>query len=55
VIVYVDDAVFLGQQKHLVNNYKEHFMRTWECHDLGPTKEFLKMRITCLKGVITLD
>jgi Reverse transcriptase (RNA-dependent DNA polymerase) len=55
VIVYVDDAVFLGHQKHLVNNYKEHFMRTWECRDLGETKEFLKMRISCLKGVITLD
>jgi Reverse transcriptase (RNA-dependent DNA polymerase) len=55
VIVYVDDAVFLGCQKHLVNNYKEHFMCTWECCDLGETKEFLKMRISCLKGVITLD
>jgi Reverse transcriptase (RNA-dependent DNA polymerase) len=55
VIVYVDDAVFLGRQKHLVNNYKEHFMHTWECRDLGETKEFLKMRISRLKGVITLD
>jgi Reverse transcriptase (RNA-dependent DNA polymerase) len=55
VIVYVDDAVFLGRQKHLVNNYKECFMRTWECRNLGETKEFLKMRINCLKGVITLD
>jgi hypothetical protein len=55
VIVYVDDAVFLGRQKHLVNNYKEHFMCTWECHNLGETKEFLKMRINSLKGVITLD
>jgi Reverse transcriptase (RNA-dependent DNA polymerase) len=55
VIVYVDDTVFLGCQKHLVNNFKECFMHTWECRDLGETKEFLKMRITCLKGVITLD
>jgi Reverse transcriptase (RNA-dependent DNA polymerase) len=55
VIVDVDDAVFLGRQKHLVNNYKECFMRTWECHDLGEIKEFLKMRINCLKSVITLD
>jgi len=31
VIVYVDDAVFMGPQKHLVNSYKEHFMHTWEC------------------------
>jgi hypothetical protein len=30
-------------------------MHTWECHDLGETKEFLKMRINHLKGVITLD
>jgi Reverse transcriptase (RNA-dependent DNA polymerase) len=53
VIVYVDDAVFLGWQKHLVNNYKECFMYTWECRELGETKEFLKVRINCLKGVIT--
>jgi hypothetical protein len=38
VIVYVDDAVFLGRQKHLVNNYKERFMCTWECRDLGRDK-----------------
>jgi hypothetical protein len=25
-------------------------MRTWECRDLGETKEFLKMRISRLKG-----
>jgi Reverse transcriptase (RNA-dependent DNA polymerase) len=55
VIVYVDNAVFLGRQKHLVNNYKQCFMCTWECCNLGETKEFLKMRITHLKGVITLD
>jgi Reverse transcriptase (RNA-dependent DNA polymerase) len=55
VIVYVDDTVFLGCQKHLVNNFKECFMRTWECCNLGETKEFLKMRITHLKGVVTLD
>jgi len=28
VIVYVDNAVFMGPQKHLVNSYKEHFMHT---------------------------
>jgi len=55
VIVYVDDAVFLGHQKHLVNNFKERFMHTWKCRNLGETREFLKMRITRLKGVITLD
>ena len=55
VIVYVDDAVFMGPQKHLVNTYKEHFMRNWECQDLGETEEFLRMRITCQKGVISLD
>jgi hypothetical protein len=55
VVVYVDDAIFLGRQKHLVNNYKERFMRTWECRDLGPTEEFLKMRITRHKGAISLD
>ena len=55
LIVYVDDAVFMGQQKHLVNTYKEHFMHIWECRDLGETEEFLRMSITCQKGVISLD
>ena len=55
VIVYVDDAVFMGPQKHLVSTYKEHFMCTWECRDLGETEEFLRMRITHHKGVISLD
>ena len=55
VIVYVDDAVFLGPDKHLVNSFKFRFMDTWECRDLGETKEFLRMRITRQRNLIFLD
>ena len=55
VIIYVDDAVFMGPQKHLVNTYKEHFMCTWKCRDLGETEEFLRMRKTRQKGVTSLN
>ena len=30
-------------------------MHTWECRDLGETEEFLRMRITHQKGIISLD
>ena len=47
VIVYVDDAIFLGQDMSIVRRVKDLFMKIWECHDLGDTKEFLCMRIVC--------
>ena len=46
-IVYVDDAMFFGKNKVLVDKKKKLFMDKWECHDLGEVKEFLHMHITC--------
>ena len=45
-VVYVDDAMFFGKDKQLVDKKKKLFMDKWECHDLGDVKEFLRMRIT---------
>ena len=44
-VVYVDDAVFLGKNKKLVDKKKALFMDKWECQDLGDVKEFLRMRV----------
>ena len=45
-VVYVDNAIFIGRNKNLVNIKKALFMAKWECRDLGDLKEFLQMRIT---------
>ena len=44
-VVYVDDAMFLGKHKKLVNKKKALFMNKWECRDPGDVKEFLHMRV----------
>jgi hypothetical protein len=55
VIVYVDDAIFLGRDMSIVRREKDLFMKIWECRDLGDTKEFLRMRILRGNGYITID
>src|SRR5215813_8861680 len=55
VIVYVDDCVFMGQNKAFVNEIKSVFIKKWECRDLGDVKEFLRMRITKKGHDIYLD
>ena len=54
-VVYVDDALFCGQDKDLVTKLKEKFMKKWECRDLGEAKEFLRMRIVRKNGRIAID
>ena len=44
-IIYVDDALFCGPNKVLVDEVKALFMHKWECRDLGPATEFLHIRI----------
>ena len=50
VIIYVDDALFMGDDCTLVNKLKSDFMRKWECRDFGNVKEVLHMRITRKSG-----
>ena len=54
-IIYVDDALFCGPNKAVVNSIKAQFMRKWKCRDLGEPKEFLHMRITRKGHAIHLD
>ena len=44
VIIYVDNALFCGKDKKLVAQLKARFMKKWESHNLGNTKEFLQLR-----------
>ena len=45
-IVYVDNAVFCGPSKAIVDEIKGHFIRKWECQDLDEATEFLHI---CIK------
>ena len=38
VVVYVDDAIFLGPSKAAVKVMKKRFMERWESRDLGELK-----------------
>jgi len=53
--VYVDDGMFLGPDRNLVQKKKSEFMKIWECRDLGEAKEFLGMSIKHLASVIKID
>ena len=54
-IIYVDDAIFCGPSKLMVNTMKETFMRQWETQDLGEVMEFLRMRIVHEGRLVHLD
>jgi len=54
-IIYIDDAIFLGPNKLLINTMKGAFTRRWESWDLGELMEFLRMRITREGSSIHLD
>jgi len=54
-IIYVDDVLFCGPNKAVVDAIKAQFMCKWECRDLGEPNEFLRMRITCKGCTIHLD
>jgi len=40
-IIYIDDALFCGPNKAVVDAITAQFMRKWECRDLGEPNEFL--------------
>ena len=54
-VIYVDDALFWGPTRDLVDKVKGAFMHKWECRDLGPAKEFLYMRIQRNGSKILID
>jgi len=55
VLIYVDDAIFMGADERAVSQSKALFMKAWECRDMGKTEEFLGMRILHSKGTIALE
>ena len=44
-VIYVDDTLFCGPTKAIVDEIKGLFMKKWECRDLGPATSFLNMQI----------
>jgi len=54
-IIYIDDALFCGPNKAVVDAIKAQFMCKWECWDLGEPNEFLWMQITHKGHTIHLD
>jgi len=54
-VIYVDDAIFCGPNKLLVQELKNKFMQRWEVRDLGDVTEFLRMRIIKVGRMINID
>ena len=46
LVIYVDDALFIGSNHSYLKLKKQEFMKKWESRDLGEVKEYLGMRIT---------
>ena len=55
VIVYINDTIFMGPDRQLVQSKKASFMKEWDCQDLGDTKEFLWMKIHRQGRLISLE
>ena len=53
-VIYVDDTLFCGPNKALVQELKEKFMK-WECWDLGDVTKFLHMKVHRDGSKINLD
>ena len=54
-IIYIDDALFYGPNKKVVDEVKMLFMHKWECRNLGPATEFLHMRTRWSGSKILID
>jgi len=54
-LVYVDDGLFLGADKALVDSKKCACLEHWECHDTGDVTDFLGMKINKTASHITID
>ena len=57
LLIYIDNALFMGSNKTQVLSHKAQFTKRWESRDLGQANEYLGMRITrgCKKRTISLD
>ena len=57
LVIYFDDALFMGSNCSYLRLKKQKFMKKWESRDLGEVKEYLGMWITrdCIKKSLKLD
>jgi len=54
-LVYVDDGLFLGADKALVDSKKRACLEHWECRDTGDVTDFLGMKVNKTASRITID
>ena len=54
-IIYVDNTLFCGPNKAILDEVKAHFMQKWKCRDLGEACEFLHMHICWNGHKISID
>ena len=54
-VVYIDDILFYGPTKAIVDEIKGLFIMKWEYRDLGPATSFLNMWIKCKGHKILID
>jgi len=54
-LVYIDDGLFLGADKALVDSKKCACLEHWECRDTGDVTDFLGMKVNKTASHITID
>jgi len=54
-LVYIDDGLFLGADKTLVDSNQCACLEHWECHDTGDVTDFLDMKVNKTASRITID
>jgi len=54
-LVYVDDGLFLGADKALVDSKKHACLEHWKCCDTGDVTDFLGMKVNKTTSHITIN
>jgi len=54
-LVYINNGLFLGADKALVDSKKHACLEHWECHDTGDVTDFLGMKVNKTALCIMID
>jgi len=54
-LVYINNGLFLGADKALVDSKKHACLKHWECHDTGDVTDFLGMKVNKTASHITIN
>ena len=54
LLIYVDDALFIGSNKAQLLKQKKKFMKQWKSCDIGEAKEYLGMSIIHYRSLCTV-